>query len=253
MEFKGKVIMITGAAGDIGKEIARLFQQKGAKLILIDLDKDDLEQTALELNLQDFLIYPANVTNEKEIEGCVHNIMDTYGRIDVLINNAGIEGKYKGMIETLADDFVKVMNVNVMGVFYGLKHVMNVMINQGFGNIVNMSSIAGLRGSPGLASYSASKHAVIGLTKTAAMESAEHGIRVNAVCPAPVNTRMMGEIDAIKDPKDPLKARESYEGSIPLGRYAEPYEIAELILFLSSEKSSYITGGCYRIDGGSSI
>ncbi|PWA12158.1 oxidoreductase [Pueribacillus theae] len=253
MDFNGEIVLITGAAGGIGKETARLFHEQGAKLVLVDLDKNALEKIAFELNLKDYLLFPADVRNEVDVKSFVQASVSKYGKIDVFFNNAGIVGRYGQVTEISTDDFEKVMSVNVKGVFYGLKHVLDVMIKQKSGSIVNTSSIAGLKGSPGLAPYSASKHAVIGLTKTAALEVGEDGIRVNAICPAPVNTQMMRSLDAIKYPNNPLRAKEEYEKRIPIKRYSEPNEIAELVLFLSSEKASYITGGCYQIDGGSSV
>ncbi|WP_010676993.1 SDR family NAD(P)-dependent oxidoreductase [Bacillus timonensis] len=250
MEFNDKVVLITGAAGGIGKEAARLFHQQGAKLVLIDLNQEALEKTALELDLGDYMICVADVRSEESVESYVQAAIDKYNKIDVFFNNAGVEGKFGKLTETTAETFGTVLDVNVKGVFYGLKHVLKVMEKQNFGNIVNTSSVAGCNGSPGLGAYSASKHAVIGLTKTASVEVAGKGIRVNAICPAPVNTRMMEELDSIKSPDDPGKARRTYEQKIPLRRYAEPAEIAELVLFLCSDKSSYITGGVYEIDGG---
>lgn len=250
MEFNEKVVLITGAAGGIGKAAARLFNQQGAKLVLIDLNKEALEKTAVELELQDYILCAADVRSEKSVESYVQAAIEKYSKIDVFFNNAGVEGKYGKLTEITADTFSNVIDVNVKGVFFGLKQVIKVMEKQNFGCIVNTSSIAGFNGSPGLGPYSASKHAVIGLTKTAAVEVADSGIRVNAICPAPVNTRMMNDLDSIKSPDDPQKAREKYEQKIPLKRYAEPTEIAELVLFLCSDRSSYITGGVYEIDGG---
>lgn len=250
MDFNEKVVLITGAAGGIGKEAARLFHQQGAKLVLIDINQDSLEKTALELELQDYMICVADVRSEESVESYVQAAIEKYDKIDVFFNNAGVEGKFGKLTETSAETFSTVIDVNIKGVFFGLKHVLKVMEKQNFGCIVNTSSVAGFNGSPGLGAYSSSKHAVIGLTKTAAVEAADKGIRVNAICPAPVNTRMMEELDSIKSPDDPGKAREIYSQKIPLKRYAEPTEIAELVLFLCSNKSSYITGGVYEIDGG---
>ncbi|MGE7023610.1 SDR family NAD(P)-dependent oxidoreductase [Solibacillus cecembensis] len=250
MDFEEKVVLITGAAGGIGKETARLFAKQGAKLSLVDMDAQALELLVMELELEDYLLQTADVTNEEQVKDFVQQTKVKYGKIDVFFNNAGIEGKVASIIETTAEDLDKVLNVNIKGVFYGLKHVMATMMEQKFGSIINTSSITGLKGSPGLAPYSASKHAVLGLTKTAAIESAGMGIRVNAICPGYVETRMMQAIEQGRGPEHVNAMRERALSKVPMNRYAQSHEIAELVLFLASDKASYITGSHYVIDGG---
>lgn len=250
MDFEDKVILITGAAGGIGKETARAFQNEGASLVLVDINKNALEDMVDELGLKDYLLIPADVTDENEVKNYINLIIDKYRKIDVFFNNAGITGKFAEITEVTSQDFNKVIDINLKGAFYGLKYVLQVMNKQNFGCIINTASTAGVNGSPSLGPYAATKHAIVGLTKTAAIEGAKRGIRVNAICPAPVDTELMNKLDKDKDTKNPEKARKSYEQKIPLGRYASPEEIAELVLFLSSSKSSYITGGVYNIDGG---
>lgn len=169
---------------------------------------------------------------------------------DVFFNNAGIEGVYSTIVDSEASNLEKVIDVNLKGVFYGLKHVMRVMMDQKSGAIVNTASVAGLVGFPGLSPYVASKHAVIGLTKTAAVEVAESGVRINAICPAPVNTRMMRSIESNIAPGNEGAVQKQFAESISVKRYGEPSEIANLVVFLASDKASYITGGIYPIDGG---
>jgi len=242
MSFTGKVVVITGAAAGIGKETARLFHQQGAKLALVDLNEKALEAVASELELEDYIAIAADVSEENQVERYVQVTVEKYGRIDVLFNNAGILGAFRKITDLTAEQFDQVLNVNVKGVFYGLKHVMAVMRKQKKGSIINTSSIGGLFGTPDMAAYVASKHAVMGLTKTAALEGADEGIRVNAICPFRVNTGMASSIDnQDKAPK------------VPLNRLCEPSEVGELVLFLASEKASFITGSCYRIDGGGGI
>ncbi|WP_042347913.1 SDR family NAD(P)-dependent oxidoreductase [Bacillus massiliigorillae] len=250
MDFTGKVVLITGATGGIGKETARLFANKGAKLALVDLDYQALTSLAKELDLEDYLLYSADVTSEDQVKSFVQQTKAKYGRIDVFFNNAGIEGKVASIIETTSEDLEKVLNVNIKGVFYGLKHVMAIMMEQKSGSIINSASITGLRGSIGLAPYSASKHAVLGLTKTAALETANMGIRVNAICPGYVDTQMMKKIEEGKAPNQGRIAREKAMESVPMGRYALPKEVANLVLFLASNNASFITGSHYGIDGG---
>lgn len=250
MDFEGKVVLITGAAGGIGKETARLFAKKGAKLSLVDIDTKSLESLAKELELEDYLLLTANVTSEEQVKNYVQQTKEKYGSVDVFFNNAGIEGKVASITETTAEDLDKVLNVNIKGVFYGLKHVMATMIEQKSGSIINTSSITGLKGSLGLAPYSASKHAVLGLTKTAALESAGSGVRVNAICPGYVKTRMMQSIEQGRGPEHANQMRERALSKVPMNRYAQSDEIAELVLFLASDKATYITGSHYLIDGG---
>ena len=159
--------------------------------------------------------------------------------------NAGIEGKVAPIIEQNIEDFDKVISVNVRGVFLGLKYVLSVMTKQGSGSIINTSSVAGLQGSPGVSPYITSKHAVVGLTKAAAVESASANVRVNSIHPSPVNTRMMRSLEEGLEVE-----QETLAQSIPLGRYGESSDIANLVLFLASDESSFITGVQYRVDGG---
>ncbi|WP_080872605.1 SDR family NAD(P)-dependent oxidoreductase [Oceanobacillus timonensis] len=250
MSFEEKVILITGAAGEIGKKTAQLFHRKGARLALVDIDKKALEDATHELGLKNCLLIQADVAKEKEVKNYVQQTIGAYGNIDVFFNNAGISGKLAEITEVKTENLEKSIDINIKGVFYGLKYVLQIMKRQNDGVVINTSSVAGLNGSLFLAPYSATKHAVIGLTKTAALEVAKYNIRVNAICPSPVDTELMSELDKEKNPENPKKARESYSKKIPLGRYATSEEIANLVAFLSSDQSSFITGGSYLIDGG---
>ncbi|WP_010277793.1 SDR family NAD(P)-dependent oxidoreductase [Paenibacillus senegalensis] len=242
----GKVAIITGGAGGIGKKTAELFLKEGAKVVIVDLMQDDLDRTMNELSGQgEIVAVKANVTNEPEVENYVKQTLEKFGKIDVFFNNAGIEGKVAPLVDQKIEDFDQVMSVNVRGVFLGLKHVLPHMIKQKSGSVINTSSVAGLNGSPDVSPYIASKHAVVGLTKTAALEVAEANVRVNSVHPSPVNTRMMRSLES------GMKIDEkTLSKSIPLGRYGETSDIAYLVLFLASDESTFITGSQYRIDGG---
>ncbi|MBY6272655.1 SDR family oxidoreductase [Caldibacillus debilis] len=247
----GKAAVITGGAGGIGKETAKLFLQEGAKVVLVDLFDEALEKAKNELSsFGEVLTVRADVTKEEDVKNYVKVAYEHFGKIDVFFNNAGIEGKVQPITEITVEDFEKVQKVNVLGVFLGLKHVLPIMMKQGHGSIINTSSVAGLGGTPGVAPYVASKHAVIGLTKVAALEAAKANVRVNSIHPSPVNTRMMRSLEKGFNPENAEEAKEEFTKSIPLGRYAEPSDIAKLVLFLASDESAFITGAEYRIDGG---
>ncbi|MDQ0219136.1 SDR family oxidoreductase [Peribacillus cavernae] len=252
MSFSGKVVVVTGAAGGIGKETVKAFVEQEAKVVLVDLEQDTLESTAKDLNLieGEYLLVAADVTKEADVEGYVTKTKETFGRIDVFFNNAGIEGKIVPLTDYPSDVFESVLNVNVMGVFYGLKHVLRVMSDQKSGSVINTSSISGLNGIAGVSAYIASKHAVNGLTKTAALEMAPYGVRVNNINPSTVDTRIMRTFESAAAPDDVAAAREAFTQAIPLARYGKPEDIANLVLFLASDKSSFITGTDHRIDGG---
>lgn len=252
MELKDKVAVITGAAGGIGKATAKRFVEEGAKVVLVDVKRADLEAAAQELGLkpEQYVLVEADVTKEEDTEKYVRAAKEKFGRIDVFFNNAGIEGDVYPIVEQPADNIERVLAVNVKGVFFGLKHVMRVMMEQKSGSIINMSSVAGWIGAAGMAPYVASKHAVIGATKCAAIEGVQYGIRVNAVSPGPIETRMMRSIEEGQAPGRGQSVKEAYTASIPMKRYGLPEEVAELVLFLASDRSSYITGATYLIDGG---
>jgi len=247
----GKVAVITGGSGGIGKVVAKRFLEEGAKVVLVDLVQGALDEVKAELDsLGEVLAVQADVTKEEDVKNYVDQTVAKFGTIDVFFNNAGIEGKVQPITEISLEDFEKVQQVNVRGVFLGLKHVIPVMTKNGSGSIINTSSVAGLGGTPGVAPYVTSKHAVIGLTKVAALEVASSNIRVNSIHPSPVNTRMMRSLEAGFAPDNAEGAKEQFAAGIPLGRYGEPEDIANLVLFLASEESSFITGAQYRIDGG---
>lgn len=249
MSFKGKAVVITGGAGGIGKAVATQFLDEGAKVLLVDMNEDALKDVKNDLS-GDVYTFKADVTKEDDVKGYVKEAEDKLGGIDVFFNNAGIDGKFAMITEQESSDVDAVLGVNVKGVFHGLKHVMPVMEKNGGGAIVNTASVAGLIGAPGMSPYIASKHAVIGLTKTAALEAVDKGIRVNSVCPAPVDTNMMRSIEKGMNPDNAEAAKEQQSAAVPMGRYAEAEEIANLVLFLASDKASYITSSHYTIDGG---
>lgn len=246
--FENKVVLITGGTGGIGQATAKLFLDEGAKVAIVGTNDEKLAKAKEELG--DILTIKADVRNEEDVKNYVDKTVEKYGRIDVFFNNAGIEGKVRPIIEQTVEDFRKVIDINVTGVFLGLKYVIPVMQKQKSGSIINTSSVAGLMGSPGVSPYVASKHAVIGITKTAALEVAKDNIRVNSVHPSPVETRMMRSLEEGFNPEDAAAVKKAQEAAIPLGRYGEPEEVGKLVLFLGSDDSSFITGSQYLIDGG---
>ena len=246
-----KVALITGGAAGIGLETARLFLGEGARVALVDLDDDDLSDAARDLgNPDDLLTIAADVSSVEDSKRYVAQTVEAFGRIDVFFNNAGIEGKVAPLVDQKIEDFDRVLAVNVRGAFLGLQHVLPVMIGQKSGSVINMSSIAGLKGSPNVAPYITSKHAVVGLTRAAAIEAAGHNVRVNSVHPSPVNTRMMRSLEEGFNPGHGEEVKQQLAETIPLGRYGESLDIANLVLFLASDDSAFITGAQYPVDGG---
>lgn len=252
MEFANKVVIITGAAGGIGKETVRKFAQEGANVALVDLNYDTLQATANELSLEEgkYILIAADVAKEEDVANYVERTKEKFGEIDVFFNNAGIEGALALLTDYPSDALDKVIDVNLKGVFYGLKHVLQVMQQQKSGSIINTASAGAKAALPFSSAYIASKAAVLGLTKAAAMENAEHGIRVNAICPGPTNTRFMRSVEATLSPGKTEEYQAMVRQSVPLGRYAETADIANTVLYLASEKSSYVTGTDIDVDGG---
>jgi len=252
MDFSGKVALVTGGGNGIGRAACVAFAKQGAKVVAVDRDGAAAEATAgiIRQNGGDAVAVTADVTKSADVKAYVKAAIDKYGRVDCFFNNAGIEGKVSPIVDYDEAVFDAVLGVNVKGVFLGLKHVLPEMIRQGGGAIVNTASVAGLVGTPGMPAYVASKHAVIGLTKTAAGEVARQGIRVNAVCPGPVDTRMIHSLEAQLSPGDPASVNQRYQASLPTGRYSTAEEIANMVLFLCSDLASNTTGGQFVVDGG---
>ncbi len=249
--FAGKSVVITGGAGAIGLATAREFLGRGARVLLVDRDGDAVEAARSKLaELGDVFTAVADVSSEADVEDYVKDAVERFGKIDVFFNNAGIEGRMRPIVDTEVTDFDKVFAVNVRGVFLGLKHVLRAMLKQGHGSIINTSSEAGLNGATSLADYVASKHAVTGLTKAAALEVARDGIRVNSIHPSPVNTPMMRRLEATWNAESPETVKAEFEAKSPMGRYSDPSEIARVVVFLASDDASFVNGAQIRIDGG---
>lgn len=252
MDFTGKVALVTGGGNGIGRAACVGFAAHGAKVVVVDRDGAAAEATAgiVRQNGGDAIAVTADVTRSEDVKAYVKATLDKYGRVDCFFNNAGIEGKVTPTAEYDEAVFDAVIGVNVKGVFLGLRHVLPEMIRQGSGAVVNTASVAGLVATPGMPAYVASKHAVIGLTKASAGEVARQGIRINAVCPGPVDTRMIHSLEAQLEPGNPQGISARYQAAQPTGRYTTAEEIANMVLFLCSDLASNTTGGQFVVDGG---
>jgi NAD(P)-dependent dehydrogenase (short-subunit alcohol dehydrogenase family) len=251
--FAGKVVAITGGAGGIGRATAVRFAAEGASIVVIDLPDSPLDESVKAVQDAGGVALPigADVSKTTEVERYVNESIQRLGGIDYFFNNAGIEGFVGSLVEYPEDMFDRLLAVNVKGVWLGMKYVGPAMRGRGGGAIVNTASVAGLRATANLIAYGASKHAVIGMTKSAAVEFARDQVRVNAICPSPIETRMMRSIERGINADMPDAVKQQMAARIPLGRYGEPEEIAALVAFLCSDDASFITGGIYTIDGGS--
>lgn len=252
MDFSGKVALITGGGNGIGRAAAQAFAAHGAKVVVVDRDTAGAKATvgAIEQKGGKAIAVTADVTKASDVRAYVKAAIEAYGRIDCFFNNAGVEGKVAPITDYDEAAFDQLMSVNVKGVFLGLQAVLPEMIKQKSGAIVNTASVAGIVGSPNMSPYVASKHAVVGFTKAVSGEVAGYGIRVNAVCPGPVDTRMIHDIEKQINPADPEGVGKKYTNIIPIGRYSTPEEIANTVLFLCSEYAGSITGAQYVVDGG---
>ena len=249
--FDGQVAVVTGAAGGIGRAAAQRFAADAAKLVLVDLAGTDLAESAAAVERAggEALSVEADVTRAGDVRAYVEASTERFGRIDHFFNNAGILGPVATLLDYPEDAFDQVLAVNVKGVWLGLREVGAVMREQGSGAIVNTASIAGLQGTPTLFAYGASKHAVVGMTKSAAIELGP-SVRVNAVCPAVIDTPMGDELARGINPDHPDGVREMFNADTPLARLGTADEIAGLVTYLCSDDASFITGGIYPIDGG---
>jgi NAD(P)-dependent dehydrogenase (short-subunit alcohol dehydrogenase family) len=250
IRLDGKVAVVTGAAGVIGTATMRLLADRGARIVAVDRREPDLQAAikGLPASAQAMAI-TADVTDEDEVAGYVRAIVEKFGAIDAFYNNAGIEGDVKPITEYSLETFRRVINVNVVGVFLGMKHVLPVMLKQNKGSIINTASIAGLMGSPHIAVYSASKHAVIGLTKSAAWECTGTGVRVNCVCPGLIDSRMLSSIIQGRNPGNAPVPNDRIVERIPARRLGQPSEVASIVAFLASDDASYVSGSAYTVDG----
>jgi len=250
--FAGKVAIVTGAAGGIGQATCELLARDGARIVAVDLERAALERvvSAVAAAGSEALAVAADVSRAEDVRRYVEQGQRRFGGIDHLVNNAAIEGVVRPIEEYPEDVFDQVLAVNVRGVFLGLKYAYPALRARGGGAIVNLSSVAGITGNPLLSAYIASKHAVIGLTRSAAVSYPAAGIRVNAILPAPVETRMMRSLEEGFSPGAAATVKQAMTAQIPLRRYATPQDIAAVIAFLLSDDARFVNGSLYTVDGG---
>jgi NAD(P)-dependent dehydrogenase (short-subunit alcohol dehydrogenase family) len=254
--FEDKVVIITGAGSGLGQATALRVAKEGAKLSLVDLNEKGLEETKAKIlevapNAETILI-TANVVDHKAVQKYVNKTVETFGKIDGFFNNAGIEGKQSLTEDYGVDEFDKVLNVNLKGVFYGLKYVLKVMKEQGYGSIVNTASVGGIRGVGNQSGYSASKHGVVGLTRNSAVEYGEFGIIINAIAPGAIMTPMVEASLRQIDPENPEEAGKAFVSVNPTKRFGKPEEVANVAAFLLSGEASFVNAAVINIDGGQS-
>ncbi|HEU5312602.1 MAG TPA: SDR family NAD(P)-dependent oxidoreductase [Candidatus Udaeobacter sp.] len=250
-KLNGKIAIITGATGGIGEATVKLFLREGANVMLVDRSSDKLRAARDRLALNKRVAWSvADAADEEATAAAVAATIKTFGGVDILFANAGTEGWVKPIETVDVTEFEQVLRTNVLGVWLAMKHCVEPMKKRGQGSMIATASIAGLIGYPGLAPYSASKHAVCGLVETAALELGACGLRVNAIAPGPIDNRMMGSVESQASPQDPAAVRDAVRARIAMGRYGINEEVANLAAFLASDESSYCTGGIYTIDGG---
>ena len=254
--LQNKAIIITGAAMGLGLAAAKELAANGARLSLVDYNEKSLADASKEISTQfpgvKIITVVADVSNEDAVKNYVEKTVKAFGRIDGLYNNAGIEGKQAGMTDYDVNIFKKVIDINLMGVYYAMRYVIPVMQQQNYGRIVNVASVGGIRGVLNQIPYVASKHAVSGMTKNAALEYGRDGITTNAIAPGAILTPMVAEAFRQVNPQDPKAAETEYAQANPTKRLGLPEEVAKVVAFLLSEDCSYVNGQTIAIDGGQS-
>lgn len=251
MRLHNKVAIITGATGGIGEATSKLFLQHGSKVMLVGRSKGKLAETSARLGqTANLATYVAEAGDEAANAAAIKATVAAFGGVDIMVANAGTEGTIKPLEQLAIAEFEDVLRTNVLGVWISMKHCVEPMKARGGGSIIALSSIAGMIGFPNMIPYIASKHAVYGMVKTAALELAPSNIRVNAIGPGPIANRMMASLEAQQMPDDPAAMHAALVEMVPMKRYGTNEEVAQLALFLASHESSYCTGAMFAVDGG---
>jgi len=243
--FKDKIALVTGASSGIGKATALAFAKKGTKVVIADLTEDPETIDLIENLGGEAIFVKCDVSKNSDVKALIEKAIATFGGLDFAFNNAGIEGTPAPVQDCSEENWDKTIGVNLKGIWLCMKYEIPLMLKKGNGVIVNCSSVAGLVGFQGLPAYVASKHGVIGLTKTAALECAKLGIRVNAVCPGVIKTPMMDRLTA-----DKKEVEDQFARLEPIGRFGLPEEIANAVVWLCSDEASFVTGLTMPVDGG---
>lgn len=243
--FENKVAIVTGGSFGIGRATAIAFAQRGAKVVIVDVIEDTETLNTIKTAGGEAMFIKCNVADNKDVEKMINSTLIAYGHIDYAFNNAGIEGVSAPVHLCTEANWDHTLNVNLKGVWLCMKHQIPQMLINGQGVIVNCASVAGLVGFAGLPAYVASKHAIIGLTKTAALENAKNNIRVNAVCPGVIQTAMIDRITGKNK-----EVEKQFENMEPIGRFGRPEEVAEAVVWLCSNNASFVTGHAMVVDGG---
>jgi NAD(P)-dependent dehydrogenase (short-subunit alcohol dehydrogenase family) len=244
-QFENKVAIVTGGSFGIGQATALMFARRGAKVAIVDWVEDPQTLALIQAAGGEAIFIRCDVSNAGQVSAMVEQTLSTFGRLDYAFNNAGIEGVAARTQELQEEDFDRTVSINLKGVWLCMKYELPHLVGQGRGAIVNCASIAGLVGFPQLPAYVASKHGVIGLTKTAALENARAGVRINAVCPGVIKTPMIDRFTGRQK-----EAEQAFRNQEPIGRFGEPEEVAEAVLWLCSDAASFVTGNAMAVDGG---
>lgn len=251
LRHEGKSMLVTGAAGAIGFATCEVLAREGARVMLVDIDRDGLEARTAELTDagHEAVAFHADISDEDQVEGYAKAALDAFGQVDGFFNNAGIEGKLAPTHEYPVDEFDRVLRVNLRGMFLGLRHVLPDMVRRGSGAVVNTASIGSERGLAGACAYNAAKHGAVGLTRTAASEVAQKGVRVNCVMPGVIETPLL--VGMLEQMFDSVAAGMQKLGEVAtLNRVGQPREVGDVVSFLLSEEASYVNGAKWEIDGG---